>query len=57
MNVCPKGWASEFKMEPVKPGEKLSLANASGGPLGHYRGRKVAMQTEDEFGWERIIGL
>ena len=55
--VCPQGWASEFKMEPVKPGEMLNLVNASGGKIGHYGERKVALQTEDEFGWEKVIGL
>ena len=55
--VCPQGWASEFKMEVVKPGETLNLVNASGGKIGHYGERKVALQTEDEFGWEKVIGL
>ena len=55
--VCPKEWASEFKMEPVKPGQKMNLVNASGGTIGHYGERKVALQTEDEFGWEKVIGL
>ena len=55
--VCPQGWASEFKMEAVKPGETLNLVNASGGKIGHYGERKVALQTEDEFGWEKVIGL
>ena len=55
--VCPQGWASEFKMEPVRPGEMLNLVNASGGKIGHYGERKVALQTEDEFGWEKVIGL
>jgi hypothetical protein len=55
--VCPKEWAKEFKMEPVKPEKKLNLVNASGGPIGHYGERKVALQTEDEFGWEKVIGL
>ena len=55
--VCPKEWASEFKMESVKPEQKLNLVNASGGTLGHYRERKVALQTEDVFGWEKVIGL
>ena len=55
--VCPQGWASEFKMETVKPGNALNLVNASGGKIGHYGERKVALQTEDEFGWEKVIGL
>jgi len=55
--VCPQGWASEFKMETVKPGNTLNLVNASGGKIGHYGERKVALQTEDEFGWEKVIGL
>ena len=43
--VCPKGWASELKMETVKPEEQLNLVNASGGPIRHYGGRKVVLQT------------
>ena len=55
--VCPQGWANEFKMEPVKSGEMLNLVNASGCKIGNYGERKVALQTVDEFGWEKVIGL
>ena len=44
-------------MEPVMHEQKLKVVNDSGGPIGHYGERKVALQTEDEFGWEKIIGL
>ena len=44
-------------MEPVRSGEMLNLVNASGGKIGHYGDRKVALQTEDEFGWETVVGL
>ena len=44
-------------MEPVKPERKLNLVNASGGLIDHYGERKVALQTEDEFGREKVIGL
>ena len=35
----------------------MNLVNASGGKIGHYGERKVAFQIEDEFGWEKVIGL
>ena len=57
MTVCPQGWAKEFKLDPVKPGEELRLVNASGGQIAHYGERKVALKAEDENGWEQLIGL
>ena len=35
----------------------MNLENAGGGKIGHYGEREVALQTEDEFGWEKAIGL
>ena len=44
-------------MELVKPGETMSLVNASGGKIGHYGERKVELLTEDRVILEIFMAI
>ena len=40
-SVCPWGWAEQFPIQEVTPGQERSFVNASGGRMGHYGERQV----------------
>ena len=40
-SVCPWGWASQYSMREVAPGDRRNFRNASGGRMEHYGERRI----------------